>query len=189
MGTRWVCQWLLFFTLVGQGRHICCHAVRKGLFSWSSTSLWQQQSHHLELHYPVYSFLASVFSTLCLPLSALIPSQKNNPSQLHFLPWFQMCYFCTQNWYFRCCSLSCLSFSWSFWCLAASGFAGLCSPKMSHTPLQLIVEFGSFLPNFTGAPCETQPFSTAPSNFCQLLASVFDIFSCHVWYFSMSCSV
>lgn len=95
MGATWVCQWLLFFTLVAREGTFasmqswkesqllrCSQKRRDGLFPRSSTSMWQEQLHYLELHYPFYSFLASLSTTLCPPFlcTSSIPTKQPIPT-------------------------------------------------------------------------------------------------------------
>lgn len=89
-------------------------------------------------HYPFCCFLAFLFTTLCLPLSAPAHSWDTDPPQMIFSRVVPGVLHLYPKLYFWCCYLSYLSFMWCFWCCCpgAGGCAGLCSPKDAPcTPL------------------------------------------------------
>lgn len=112
-----------------------------------------------------------VVTMLVTSFTSLSPHRSPPERAAH--PSCQMCYISTQNWYFRCCYLAYLSFIcyFSYCCLDAVGFAGLCSPKDApYSPLtdgdisQLLVA--------PGAPGRSSPSTAALSDFAQLLLSL-----------------
>lgn len=172
----WCYQWLFVFIVVGWGTQPgCSHPdmgsiIRKGvgLFSWSGTGLWQCWSHHS------HPFLR----TDPLPREQPTPAARcatsvPNTGISDAVTW-------------PISALYAISDTAAWVLLALQD----CAPqKMPHTPLWLMVTFHSFLlplehPGDPAHPLQHWVTSLSCSYQC-----VFSILFCHVWSFSVSCSV
>lgn len=93
MDTVWVCQWPLFFALVGQGRQFCFHAVmevvqllrcsqKRGLVCSLAPTAVTLFWNFIIPFIPSWSLFPPHFASLSLHQSH--PCWDNNPPQLHF---------------------------------------------------------------------------------------------------------